>query len=174
MKKKGIRVLPGGDYGFAWAPHGTYSRDLVHFVNMFGFTPMESIIAATAWGGEIMGHPDVLGKVLPGYYADVILVDGNPLEDLALFQETKNLHAIVINGHIHKNSEKAAHFPRTSDIIHVEKDVLSGKKVRSVWPMFENDALPTEVTTGKKFNGATNGEGIGNGKLAPEVVVEAM
>jgi imidazolonepropionase-like amidohydrolase len=147
MHKRGIRILPGGDYGFAWAPHGTYARDLVHFVNMFGFTPMESIIAATAWGGEIMGHPDVLGKVLPGYYADVILVNGDPLEDLALFQETQNLHAIVINGHIHKNGEVAAEFLRSADIIRVDKDVLSGKKVSSLWPMFEKEELPTEVTT---------------------------
>ena len=31
MHKKGIRILPGGDYGFAWALHGTYARDLAHF-----------------------------------------------------------------------------------------------------------------------------------------------
>ncbi|KAE9376451.1 hypothetical protein N431DRAFT_435778 [Stipitochalara longipes BDJ] len=174
MHNKGIRILPGGDYGFAWAPHGTYARDLVHFVNMFGFTPMETIIAATAWGGEIMGHPDVLGKVLPGYYADVVLVNGDPLQDLALFQETQNLHAIIINGHIHKNSEEAAEFPRTADIIRVDKDVLSGKKVSSVWPMFENSDLPTEATTGKNVDSLTNGHGIGDGKVAPDVLVEAL
>jgi len=104
MHKRGIRVLPGGDYGFAWAPHGTYARDLMHFVNLFGYTPMESIIAATALGGEIMGHPEELGKVQPGYYADVILVDGDPIKDITIFQDTKNLHAIVINGHIHKHT----------------------------------------------------------------------
>ena len=112
MHKRGIRVLPGGDYGFAWSPHGTYARDLTHFVNMFGYTPMDSIIAATALGGEIMGHPDVLGKVLPGYYADVILVNGDPLADISILQNTKNLHAIIINGHVHKNSEVAAYIPR--------------------------------------------------------------
>jgi hypothetical protein len=50
-----------------------------------------------------MGHPDKLGKVQPGYYGDVILVDGNPLEDIELLQDTSKLHAIVINGHVHKN-----------------------------------------------------------------------
>ncbi|KAK5637369.1 hypothetical protein RRF57_013081 [Xylaria bambusicola] len=103
MHKRGIRVLPGGDYGFAWTPHGTYARELAHFVNLFGYTPKESLLAATALGGEMMGHPDVLGKVQPGYYADVILVDGNPLEDITIFQDSFNLHAIVINGHVHKN-----------------------------------------------------------------------
>ncbi|KAI1100866.1 composite domain of metallo-dependent hydrolase [Jackrogersella minutella] len=104
MKRRGIRVLPGGDYGFAWAPHGTYARDLAHFVNLFGYTPKESLIAATALGGEIMGHPEELGKVLPGYYADVILVDGNPLEDIEILQDISKLHAIVLNGHVHKNT----------------------------------------------------------------------
>ncbi|KAI0544059.1 composite domain of metallo-dependent hydrolase [Xylaria curta] len=103
MHKRGIRVLPGGDYGFAWAPHGTYAKDLVHFVNLFGYTPKESLLAATALGGEMMGYPHLLGKVQPGYYADVILVDGNPLEEMDLFQDTSRLHAIVINGHVHKN-----------------------------------------------------------------------
>ncbi|KAI0384449.1 composite domain of metallo-dependent hydrolase [Hypomontagnella monticulosa] len=102
LKRRGVRVLPGGDYGFAWAPHGTYSKDLAHFVNLFGYTPKESLIAATALGGEIMGHPDKLGKVLPGYFADVILVDGNPLEDIEILQDISKLHAIVINGHVHK------------------------------------------------------------------------
>lgn len=103
MRKRGIRVLPGGDYGFAWAPHGTYARDLKHFVDLFGYTPMESILAATALGGELMGYPNELGKVQPGYYADVILVDGDPLSEIEILQEQARLHTIVINGHIHKN-----------------------------------------------------------------------
>jgi imidazolonepropionase-like amidohydrolase len=112
MRKRGIKVLPGGDFGFAWSPHGTYARDLAHFVNLFGFSPMESIIAATAWGGEIMGHPEELGKVLPGYYADVILIDGNPLEDIEILQDTNRIHTIVINGHIHKNISGNGQLPR--------------------------------------------------------------
>ncbi|KAI0883741.1 composite domain of metallo-dependent hydrolase [Annulohypoxylon maeteangense] len=103
MRRRGIRVLPGGDYGFAWAPHGTYSKDLAHFVNLFGYSTKESLIAATALGGEIMGYPGDLGKVLPGYYADVILVDGNPVEDIEVLQDISKLHVIVINGHVHKN-----------------------------------------------------------------------
>jgi hypothetical protein len=67
MHRRGVRILPGGDYGFAWTPHGTYARDLQHFVERLGFTPMEAILSATALGGEIMLRPDDLGKVQPGY-----------------------------------------------------------------------------------------------------------
>ncbi len=49
MRKRGIRILPGGDYGFAWIKHGTNAKDLEYFVKYLGFTPMEALLAATAW-----------------------------------------------------------------------------------------------------------------------------
>ncbi|KAL6301509.1 hypothetical protein BKA93DRAFT_738594 [Sparassis latifolia] len=104
MRKRGIRILPGGDYGFAWSPHGTY-RDLEHFVKLLGFTPEEAIMSATALGGEIMMRND-LGKVQPGYLADVILVNGNPLEDITLLSHQENIDVVVVNGRIHKSSRK--------------------------------------------------------------------
>ncbi|TNC29120.1 metal-dependent hydrolase family protein [Amycolatopsis alkalitolerans] len=102
MHRRGIRVLPGGDYGFAWTPHGTYARDLAHFVDLLGFTPMEAILAATAQGGEIMMRPHELGKVQPGYLADVLLVDGDPLADITILQDHTRLHAIMKDGKFHK------------------------------------------------------------------------
>ncbi|KAF7313963.1 Amidohydro-rel domain-containing protein [Mycena chlorophos] len=101
MHKRGIRVLPGGDYGFAWTPHGTY-HDLEHFVNRLGMSPMDAILTATAYGGVLMGHPDKLGKVVPGAFADLLLVNGNPLEDISLLSHKENLDVIMINGRLHK------------------------------------------------------------------------
>ncbi|QKX53692.1 uncharacterized protein TRUGW13939_00772 [Talaromyces rugulosus] len=109
MHQRGITVLPGGDYGFAWTPHGTYARDLEHFVKLLEFTPMEAIIAATSGVGKLFMQEHELGKVLPGYYADMILVDGNPLEDITIFQDHSKLNVIIINGRIHKASPKDFH-----------------------------------------------------------------
>ena len=106
MHKRGITVLPGGDYGFAWTPHGTYARDLEHFVKLLDFTSMESILAATAGVAKLFMRDDELGKVLPGYFADCILVDGNPLEDITVLQDHDKLNMILINGRIHKASYK--------------------------------------------------------------------
>src|SRR3546814_2184979 len=50
MHRKGIRVLPGGDYGFAWTPHGQNAQDLEYFVDMVGMSPMEAIVSATRLG----------------------------------------------------------------------------------------------------------------------------
>ncbi|MDQ0382665.1 metal-dependent hydrolase family protein [Amycolatopsis thermophila] len=104
MHRRGIRVLPGGDYGFAWTPHGTYARDLQHFVERFEYTPMEAILAATALGGEIMLRPGELGKVQPGYRADLLLVDGDPLADITVLQDKDKLHYIMKDGRFHKET----------------------------------------------------------------------
>ncbi|UGQ11856.1 amidohydrolase family protein [Yinghuangia sp. ASG 101] len=103
MRRRGIRVLPGGDYGFAWTPHGTYARDLRHFVELFGFTPAETLVAATRWGGEIMGAPDELGLVKAGFHADLILVDGDPLRDITVLEDQSRITGIMKGGEFHKD-----------------------------------------------------------------------
>jgi imidazolonepropionase-like amidohydrolase len=102
MRKRGIRVLPGGDYGFAWNPHGTYARDLLLFVDVLGFSPMETLVAATRMGGEIMGRPHELGQVKAGYLADLLLVDGDPLTDIKRLQRQDALLMIMKDGRLHK------------------------------------------------------------------------
>jgi imidazolonepropionase-like amidohydrolase len=107
MRQRGIRVLPGGDYGFAWNPHGTYARDLLLFVDVLGFTPMETLVAATRLGGEIMGRPHELGQVKPGYLADLLLVDGDPLADIKPLQNQDALLMIMTDGRLHKTPAAA-------------------------------------------------------------------
>lgn len=106
MHRRGMVVLPGGDYGFAWTPHGTYARDLEHFVKLLGFTPHEAIIAATAGIAALLMRGNELGKIQPGYYADCILVDGDPLEDITILQDHNKLDVILINGRVHKAGRK--------------------------------------------------------------------
>ena len=57
MHKRGIRVLPGGDYGFAFTPHCQNARDLEFFVRYLGMTPMEAIRSATVYGGCAKTQP---------------------------------------------------------------------------------------------------------------------
>lgn len=105
MHKRGIRVLIGGDYGFAWTPHGTNAKDIEYFVDLVGMTPMEAIQAATRYGGEIMGMGNELGMVREGYLADMLLVDGDPLSDVRILQDQKRLVAIMKDGKFHKAPE---------------------------------------------------------------------
>ncbi len=102
LKKRGLRILPGGDYGFAWNPIGTNARDIEHFVKLLDFTPMDAIVAATRLGGEIMMMGDELGQVKEGFLADLLLVDGNPLADVSILQHADKLLAIMKDGNFHK------------------------------------------------------------------------
>lgn len=97
IRKRGIRVLPGGDYGFVWNPIGTDARDFEYFVSMFGYTPAETLSAATMLGGQIMEIAD-LGLVKEGFLADLLLVDGDPTEDIKLLQNKDNLLMIMKDG----------------------------------------------------------------------------
>jgi imidazolonepropionase-like amidohydrolase len=102
MHKRGIRVLPGGDYGFAWARHGQNATDLQYLVKYAGMTPMEAIVATTRLGGQIMMQGHELGEIKEGYLADLLLVDGDPLTDLSILLDKKRLLAIMKDGVFHK------------------------------------------------------------------------
>jgi imidazolonepropionase-like amidohydrolase len=104
MRKRGIRVLPGGDYGFPFTPHGTYARDLWLFVKILGFSPAETLVAATRLGGELMGRPGELGVITAGALADLLLVDGDPLADIAILEDRGALRLIMKDGVLHKGS----------------------------------------------------------------------
>ena len=106
MHRRGIVVLPGGDYGFAWTPHGTYAQDLEHFIKLLDFTPMESILAATAGVAKLFMRENELGKIKEGFYGDCILVDGNLLEDITVLQDHDKSNVIVMDGRVHKAGRK--------------------------------------------------------------------
>ncbi len=104
MRKRGIRVLPGGDYGFPYNPIGTNARDLEWFVKLLGYTPTEALVAATRLGGELMGR-EPLGQVKSGYLADLLVMDGDPTADIRLLQDQQKLLIVMKDGQIHKRKQ---------------------------------------------------------------------
>jgi len=105
MHKRGIRILPGGDYGFAWMPHGTNARDLEHFVKYIGMTPKEALLSATKLGGDLMMQPESIGQIAPGFYADLVIIDGDPLQNLKLLQDPEKISLVMKDGEIIKSCQ---------------------------------------------------------------------
>ncbi|MQT14584.1 metal-dependent hydrolase family protein [Segnochrobactrum spirostomi] len=105
MHRRGIRILIGGDYGFAWTPQGTNARDLEYFVEFLGFSPMEAILAGTRYGGQIMGMGEELGQIREGFLADMLLVDGDPIANVRILQDHTRLLAIMKDGKFHKKPQ---------------------------------------------------------------------
>ncbi|HZF80647.1 MAG TPA: amidohydrolase family protein [Rubrivivax sp.] len=102
LRKRGVRILPGGDYGFAWTPHGTNAKDLEYFVKYLGMSTMEALLSATAWGGPMMKMGKQLGYIREGCLADLLLVDGDPLADITVLQDTRRILAVMKDGEFHR------------------------------------------------------------------------
>jgi imidazolonepropionase-like amidohydrolase len=108
LVRRGVRVGPGGDYGFGWNPVGRNARDLQLFVEWFGFTPAQALRAATQLGGQVMNLAGELGLIRPGYLADLVLVDGDPLADISIMADQNRLVTIMKDGRLHKSNRVAA------------------------------------------------------------------
>jgi len=103
IRKRGIRVVVGGDYGFTITPMGQNARDIEHFVRYFGYSSNEALRCATVIGAALMGFGGELGEVRKGYLADLLLVDGDPLRDVSLLQHQNRLAMIMKDGAIYKD-----------------------------------------------------------------------
>ncbi|MFN0075161.1 MAG: amidohydrolase family protein [Prosthecobacter sp.] len=106
--RAGGRIGLGGDYGFGWNPHGDYAREITFFVKDVGFTPLEAIMCATKTGAEIMGRSHEFGTVEPGKLADLLIVDGDVLNDIKLLEDRSRFIAVMQGGVI-----KAGQLTRT-------------------------------------------------------------
>jgi imidazolonepropionase-like amidohydrolase len=96
--KAGGRLGMGGDYGFAWNPHGDYAKELTFFVKHAGFTPEETIKCATQTGAEILGMEKEIGTVEVGKLADLLIVEGDPIADISILEDRKRFLAVIQGG----------------------------------------------------------------------------
>jgi imidazolonepropionase-like amidohydrolase len=79
----GVNIAFGTDSGVI--PHGTNARQFPLYVK-FGLTPAQAIQSATRWAAEMMGRQEQVGSLTPGAYADLVVVPGDPLGDIAALE----------------------------------------------------------------------------------------
>ena len=92
----GVKIAVGTDAGFL-VYHGQNAAELEEFVKI-GFTPMEAIIAATRMGAECLDMADEIGTVEAGKYADLVVVDGDPLADIIFLQDETKIAQVFKGG----------------------------------------------------------------------------
>jgi imidazolonepropionase-like amidohydrolase len=97
-KKRGIKILIGSDFGFYWCPHGTYGREFTHLVKLAGYKPIEAIHAATLLGAQAMRLQDQIGSLEAGKLADLIVIDGDPLEDVSILEKRDSITHVMKGG----------------------------------------------------------------------------
>ncbi len=104
LRKRGVRHLIGGDYGFAWSAHGLQARDLRYFIDYYGYSPAEALICATRNGGLAMREEGDLGTLEAGKLADLVLVDGDVLANVDLLTDPARISLVMKDGAIHSEN----------------------------------------------------------------------
>lgn len=84
--KAGVKIAFGTDAGVY--PHGYNAKEFEYMVEG-GMPPVECIKAATVVNAEVLGMKDQIGAIETGKLADIIAVDGNPLQDIKTLQQVK-------------------------------------------------------------------------------------
>ena len=84
--KAGVKIAFGTDA--AVYPHGQNAKEFKYMVDA-GMPPMFVIQAATTHAAELLRHEKDLGSITPGKFADIVAVEGNPLDDITLMQKVR-------------------------------------------------------------------------------------
>ena len=101
-RKLGIKLLVGTDTGNnTFMRHGElHGKEMEIFVKYGGYTPMEAIVAATKGNAVAVGLQGQVGEIAPGKLADVIVLDQDPVADIAVLQGGKHLSWVIKDGRI--------------------------------------------------------------------------
>lgn len=98
--KAGVKIAMGTDAGVM--PHGLNLREL-ELMTEVGMSPMEAIVATTRTAAECLGWQDKVGTLEKGKLADIVVVKGNPLEDISSLSDNTNIQLVIKDGKIEKN-----------------------------------------------------------------------
>lgn len=94
--KAGVKIAMGTDAAEE-KMHGKNARELELMVH-YGFTPMQAIVAATKTSAEACRVDHKVGTLEPGKLADLLVIDGNPLDDIAILQDQSRLLLVMKEG----------------------------------------------------------------------------
>lgn len=98
MRDAGVRILAGSDVGVTGIiPGWSLHDELARLVSDGGLTPAEALRSATSDAAAFVGLADRVGRVAPGFEADVLLLDANPLADI---RATTALALVIMRGQV--------------------------------------------------------------------------
>jgi imidazolonepropionase-like amidohydrolase len=94
----GVKIACGSDAPAI--PHGSQADELIAMVDR-GMTPMQALQSATMTSADLIEHAHDLGRLAPGYLADIIAVPGDPSEDI---KATKDVRFVMKDGYVYKGA----------------------------------------------------------------------
>jgi len=101
--ERGVKIAAGSDYsggtGLGGLPMGKNAVEIEQLVAA-GLSPMDAIVSATKIASEALMLEKQIGTLEPGKLADIVVVDGNPLEDIAILHEENRIGMVLKGGEI--------------------------------------------------------------------------
>jgi imidazolonepropionase-like amidohydrolase len=96
--KAGVKLVIGDDFGTSWMPHGTDAVELEFYVKYAGTSPLDVIRWATRNGAGLLESGKDLGTIEAGKIADLLVVNGDPIRDIAILQDRSKLDVVMKGG----------------------------------------------------------------------------
>ncbi len=113
--KAGLKIVLGDDFGATPLNHGDYADELDFYVNVAGIPPLDVLRWATTNGAQLMERAHELGALKPGFLADLIVVDGDPIADIRVLQRRDNVVMVMKDGRFEKNLLSAPRIRSSED-----------------------------------------------------------
>ena len=98
--KKGVKISFATDSGLPYMCHGDNAKELSSMVEL-GMSSMEAILTATKNASEAIGLEDKIGTIEKGKLADILIVEGNPLDDIKILESEENIKLVMKEGRIY-------------------------------------------------------------------------
>ena len=108
----GVRILAGSDFGGIWLVAGFSLHQEFDLLAKAGFTPLQVLQMTTLDGAELLGRQATAGSVEVGKEANLVLLDGNPIESV---QNLHKVNAVVRGGRYYSQQDLAALKQRVQD-----------------------------------------------------------
>jgi imidazolonepropionase-like amidohydrolase len=102
MQKAGVKILAGTDTPNPYVFPGSSLHDELELLVKAGLTLLQALQAATLRPAEYLGMAERLGAIAPGKLADLVLLSGDPLADIA---NTRRIEAVIQNGRLRQKSD---------------------------------------------------------------------
>ena len=97
----GVQIACGTDCGNPFVFPGDNACELAFLIEA-GMSPMQAIVSATGAAGRLLGLGDRIGTITPGKWADLLVVDGDPLLDVKLLQDRARIRLVMKGGGIQR------------------------------------------------------------------------
>jgi len=169
-REAGVVLGLGTDAGFAITPYGEWhARELELLMEYSGMTALEAIQAGTSNIAITMGLEGEVGVVAPGYLADLLVIDGNPADDITVLQRRERIEQVILGGKVVEFDEQELAIRRpynpsktytqkvlTYDVVHGDAEPGIANEDDIQWGFEESKDLATDLRRAEKGAAATD------------------